>query len=725
MHHLNCIRNLASLRKNKTKPGISGPHSPTFAYKTEICDELNLFIVGFISSSVQFLLLREVMNITGGYELIAGAFLSSWLIGSAAGSLLASGLNLINIRKINLLFSTSPLISIALLLILSRIFLNPGETPSFLSGVILTFLVLLPTSLISGFIFIKLIYVAKTKKNRPGKSFSIETTGGILSGIVISILSSGALNTYQSLLLVITMGISYTTLNFYIEKKSLKLVFKFSALIISILIIISSPDRIFRHFLLRGIKVIETFDTPYGNITRGEYYNDTSIYYNHRLMIYSNDILESEEDIHYGMLQTENTDNVLLISGPLESRLKEINKYNVSNVVYVEQDPALSDLTCYSEAQLSTRLNIKNTDAFRYVRETHEKFDAVIMLLPPPSSLSINRYYTYEFFVALKNRMNTDGIFSCSPGINPYYFNEQSVRLFSSIFNSLKSVFINVIPVFGNKLYFVSSDNDLSTSICKLVNEKELNNIYVGPNYLSDDLIAIKTEEVISLIDTNIKINQFVVPIASFYFQSFNLSKNLNEKIPSIILLAILFAFTLRSFQPRNALMYFSSFALAGYEIMLLLLLQITVGNMYQLTGLIIAGLLAGLAIGSGMTFPLSKRKPVGCKVILLVFFYVTAGLFAERFISINNQFCQTGLLVISGLLPAVITGSFFRELTSERINPSDPSAVYSADLSGSALGFIVFSGLAIPLAGIKNSFFILPVLVFTGFLLTSLNRES
>ncbi len=42
----------------------------------------------------------------------------------------------------------------------------------------------------------------------------------------------------------------------------------------------------------------------------------SSTYYNQRLLIYNNDAVESEEDIHYAMLQTETTDNVLLISGP-------------------------------------------------------------------------------------------------------------------------------------------------------------------------------------------------------------------------------------------------------------------------------------------------------------------------------------------------------------------------------------------------------------------------
>ncbi|HBQ83395.1 MAG TPA: hypothetical protein DD745_11025 [Bacteroidales bacterium] len=46
----------------------------------------NLFITGFVSTSIQILLIREMMNISGGYELITGIFLGTWLITSAAGS---------------------------------------------------------------------------------------------------------------------------------------------------------------------------------------------------------------------------------------------------------------------------------------------------------------------------------------------------------------------------------------------------------------------------------------------------------------------------------------------------------------------------------------------------------------------------------------------------------------------------------------------------------------
>ncbi len=705
------------------KQETSGSENISEIHDTKTDLAVNLFITGFISSSVQLLLLKEIMNITGGYELIAGAFLCSWLIGSAAGSLLASHSPLSDIPRINLYFSAGPLISVILMLILSRLFLKPGETPSFLAGILFTGLVLIPFCLISGFTFIKLISAGTASNFIPGKSFSVETLGGISAGITVSILSTGILNTYQSLILVIVLGISYTILTFYLTEKTRRLVFKTAVLAASVLVIISSPDIFFRQLLLRGIKITETYDTPYGNITRGEYHNDTSIYYNQRLLIYNNDAVESEEDIHYAMLQVESPENVLLISGPIISRLQEISKYNVRKVVYVERDPALTKMEKPENQELSKTLNIENEDAFRYVKRTDEMFDAAIMLLPPPSSLSLNRYYTLEFFAEVKRKLNKGGVFSCSPGINPNYFNKEAVNLYSSIFNSMKSVFKNVIPVIGNKLYFIASDKDLSMSICHLVQEKNINNIYVSPDYLSDDLITAKSKEVTSLIDSSIRKNSSAQPIACFYYQSFNLSKNLSEKIPAIVLLVVLFALSLKTIRPENGIMYFSAFALAGYEIILLLVLQLTVGNMYQATGLIIAGLMTGLAIGAGIEIPVFRNKSFGIKAFLLIGLYLITGISVERIMMLDGRFTVVGLLILSGLFPAVITGSFFRGLTSGRIINSNPSIVYSSDLAGSAMGFILFSGLAVPLLGIKLSIFLLPVLVFTGFLFASVTK--
>ncbi len=678
----------------------------------------NLFAIGFVSSAIQLLLLREILNISGGYELIAGTFLGSWLIASAAGSAMAPKSPMNNMMKINLLFFSGPVISIFLLIILTRLFLNPGETPSYLASIIFTFIVLVPFCFISGFTFIKLVSEAASVKDlRPGRSFATETAGGIAAGILISLISFARLNNYQVIILIIISGLAYTVISQSGLNRRCLMLISTLVLVISAAVILSAPDKHFRQLLLRGLTVTSSTDTPYGNITKGIYGGEKSTYYDHRLIFYSDDIIEREEDIHYPMLQPDHPDKVLLVSGSLNPHLGEISKYHVTRVVYVERDPALIRAENTTDPHLIHDVMVENKDAYTYIKNSEEKFDAVILLLPPPSSLMLNRFYTCEFFRYVKKVLKPNGVFSCSPGINPDYLNNESVLFFSSVYNSLKAVFSYVVPVSGNKLYLLAADREISISFCGLTEKKEISNLYVGPDYLADDLTALKTDQIISVIDESVRLNHILTPVAALYFQAYNLSKNINEKIPLIILLFVLFILPLLSVRKINLLMYFSSSALAGYEIILLLVLQSSVGNMYQVTGLILAGLLSGLAVGSGLRIPFLESRTCRIKSWLLISCYL-AMYFAIRIliVSDNNVFI-TGALVLSGFIPASITGNLFREFTQTGTIPSLPSAVYSADLAGSAAGCIVFSGIAVPFIGIGPSLLVLPVLVLTGYL--------
>ena len=123
-----------------------------------------------------------------------------------------------------------------------------------------------------------------------------------------------------------------------------------------------------------------------------------------------------------------------------------------------------------------------------------------------------------------------------------------------------------------------------------LLKREDIKNIYVSSDFLSDDLIAKKSDEVNSLMDREIRQNRSAFPVACFHFQSYNFSKNLNEKIPSIILMITSLRSPVFTIKRRNLMMYFSASALAGFEIIIFLTLQLIIGNMYQLTGLIIAG---------------------------------------------------------------------------------------------------------------------------------------
>lgn len=711
--HLSYYRTLfkkSGNNKLKTEGNTRKNNSPSIT--------VNLFVIGFTSTSIQLLLLREVLNISGGYELISGLYLGSWLITSAAGAALAGKSTLNDIAKINLAFSLTPLLSLLFLFLLSGILLEPGEIPSFLLSLIFNLFSLLPFCLISGFTFVRLIAVARDNNNYlPGKSFSIETTGGIMAGILISILTSGLFNTYKLLMIIILLTLAWVILNFSQTNPSKSLYIKLLFTVLLSVTILTDPDVFFRQVLLPGINVTETKDTPYGNITRGEYSGEESVYYNHRLLSYNDDVIEREEDIHYALLQVKKPEKVFLISGFAESRLAELLKYPVKEIHYIERDPVLAEKSKLITVPENIGFIVENKDAYRFIREKGDTANVIIMLLPPPSTLSLNRFYTAGFFNDIKERLTEGGVFMCSPGTADTYLNQEAVNLYSSIYNTLSGKFKNVMAVAGNKLYFIASDSALSLSFCHLLKERGINNIYVSSDYLADDLIKMRSDDIMSVLDSDIRENSSAFPIACYHYQSLGFSKSLKEKFPAIILIVIVFGLPVLTVRRSNLVMYFCASALAGFEIIILLLLQLAAGNMYQLTGLILAAMMTGLALGAGMKNKILDFYSLKIKALVLSLFYIFAALSYNTILNLNNDFIPVIVLLIAMLIPSFITGHIFMIITRNHESGLATGLTYSADLTGSAAGFILMAGILVPAFGIRISVFSLALLIFAGIL--------
>jgi spermidine synthase len=685
----------------------------------------NLFLVGFISSSFQFLLIREMMNIAGGYELITGVFLTSWLTISAIGAFLAGKFQITDFKKINLFFSFSLILTLLFLFLLSRLLLETGQTPSFLISVIFTFIIIMPICLASGFAIVKLMNKALSENlYTPGKSYSIETAGGIISGMLISLLTSGILTTYKLLLLIITLSFTYYLIFFCINRKvtmSFALIISFT---VSLVIIFTEPDIFFRQMLLPGIKVTSTKDTPYGNITKGIYSGEKSLYYNQRLLFYNSDITEREEDIHYAMLQSSEPQNIIVVSGNLVSHLSELEKYHINKLTYLELDPLLIQTDSIPKKFLSDKLNIINTDGFSYLKKTVEKADVIIILLPAPATLMLNRFYTTEFFKIVKEKLNNNGILMITPGPADDYMNNELVNMYSSILNSMTEVFRSVRPVLGNKMYFIASDKNIDVEFCKLAEEKGIKNIYVGPYYLSDDITEKRTNEITSQFNRNIRQNRYSFPISCFYYQSYKISKGINDKIPSAIILTVMIIIPLLSLKLRNLPMYLSASALSGFEIILLLIIQLLFGNIYQLTSLVIAGIMTGLAIGATSYKKLTGKLSFKTDFLVLIIFYLCAALAIGKILTISCWWLSAMVIFVLVLVPSVLTGHIFSFFTLNSVNDTSLSSVYVADLAGAATGFIFTSVVLIPSFGLIVSVIILSLLILTGFLFGTVGNK-
>ena len=281
-----------------------------------------LLILGFITGIMQVIFLREILNLSGGYEIAAGAVFATWIIVSALGAKLGgSDRRPKTITLLGLLPFTS-ILSFAIYLILSRVMLREGVTPGIIYSLIICVLSLLPFCLLSGYLFVALSSGAGRKISLvPGTSFAIETAGSMLAGSPVPLLTGNILGNFQILLLSILF---YYIIFLLLSGSSFRIPAMLLILAGMLAVVVFEPDTLIRNILLGSVKVIESTDTRYGNIAIGDYRGERSIFYDHRLIDYEQDEKQREENIHYAMLQLDEPRDVLIISGGSNKHIREV-----------------------------------------------------------------------------------------------------------------------------------------------------------------------------------------------------------------------------------------------------------------------------------------------------------------------------------------------------------------------------------------------------------------
>jgi hypothetical protein len=155
----------------------------------------------------------------------------------------------------------------------------------------------------------------------------------------------------------------------------------------------------------------------------------------------------------------------------------------------------------------------------------------------------------------------------------------------------------------------------------------------------------------------------------------------------------------------RGGLMMFASSAgLAGFGMIMIFILQMTVGNIYLLSALVLSLLMAGLAAGAGWG-----------RVI-----YGITGFLAPSLVTAAPGVVLPVIFIFL-LVAGFLTGSVYRVLTLSG-NQGTTGGVYASDLAGSALGYLTVSTLLVPLAGICYVSFILAAIILIAGIIVSVH---
>jgi spermidine synthase len=718
-----------SAGKSSPEPTAAGKSSPepTAAGKSSADIAAGRFrplllLTGFVSSSSQFILMREAVILGGGTEAVTGLFLWLWLIISAAGALAGGRSGITSLRKMIWTLIACTALAPLLLISISTIILSPGQTPSFYQTLAIMGTCVAPVTFISALIFVRISVIRYNMDLADsGHSFGAETAGSVTAGILTALTVTVRIPNFQLYLLILLLAV--VTAVWLLERNvHLKIPAIIIAVLLGAVLFIKPPDPFIRSKLLRGVRAEKSTDTPYGNITTGLYGGELTVYYHHRPLFYPGDVISSEENIHYALLQRDSYDRVLLISGGLKKHLDELVKHPIAAVDYLELDPGLIAAEEARDTVCGTmKVRVISSDPMTFIRENDYIYDAVIQLIPPPSTLSVSRFYTVEYFRMVREHLSPEGVFMCTPMPWFNYSPESYRRGFSPLFNALSSVFSHITLIPGSMLYVIASESPVSPEIAQMAGQKGMINSYVNTDYLDDHEIRLKEEQILSQVDRRAGMNRATRPVSSLFANMLSLEK-MGMRGGIITLLTVLIAIPFLFAARRGLLMFASSAGLAGYGMIMIFILQMAVGNIYILSAVILTLLMAGLATGAVLGERLALKKISLCTLLLTAIFVLT-GLLAPALVT-SPPGLVIVFLFIALPVSGIITGAVYRILTS-RDSGMVTGKVYSADMAGSALGYLTAATLLVPLAGTANSCFILAALILISGTVASLTIKQ
>ncbi|NOZ61569.1 MAG: hypothetical protein GXO74_07785 [Calditrichaeota bacterium] len=738
--------------------------------------QISFVAMGFTAMMTQIVLLREFLSLFVGNELTIGIVLAMWLLFNAIGAGALSPVASRSKSPINLfrwmLFALAWLILLVMLAISSvRNLLNIPMGEGLPPGLIfLTPAVLLPPiCLLSGFLYALACKILADANSRihevPGRVYLLEGIGSGVAAFVASIFLFRYLEN-RDIALIISL------INFAIVLLLNSFVLRDNNFVTLILILISAlfaslffPD-LYSHAQLKkwgDLKVLDSRTTIYGNIAFTEF-GGTVSYYENGVLIYSHpDELNDEEIVHFALLEHPQPKNILVISGNWAGLIPQILFHpSIQRVDFLLLDPesfqvSTKFLPATENLRRDPRVKIHFEDGRKFLRRTNQKYDVILINLPPPQTTMLNRYFTQEFYQLAAKKLSENGVLSFSVPVGDVIGNEQA-QLMASLLKTLRTTFADVKFIPGYSTHFLASKtkNMLTTnsdSLSHRIAQRHLPTKYIRDYYIKFRLTPMRLNYLRSAIANAPRpvINRDLHPVV--YFQSIYLwlsgffspiigkAITVQKAITWLSILIIFFAIALfalsligknSSAKSPAKLAKFTIFIVGSASISLEIIIingfQAIYGYAYYQIALIMSGFMIGLAAGSW--YALRKLRhtenSLTNQIVRYQFIFAIYPLLLYAVLQFLSSitFPEIAIQIIFFLLISslgFITGHQFpfasAILSSNRSSAPERSggSLYAFDLIGSVVGSIFITIILLPFWGVGWS-----CLLFVGLNLTA-----
>lgn len=334
--------------------------------------------------------------------------------------------------------------------------------------------------------------------------FSFDYIGGLVGSIAFPLLLLPQLGYFTTSFLVGSVNIFVAILILVSYKEYIFNYHKFKyimAVCLSIMVLgtffsedlsATIEDKMYRD------KVIYSKQTEYQQIVMTKYKDDIRLFLDGNIQFGSRDEYRYHEAlVHIPLSLAQNKSNILILGGGDGLAAREVLKYDeIKNITLVDLDKEMVELcktnnhiVALNEGSLNNeKLNVINNDAFKYLEDSNELYDVIIVDLPDPNNENLNKLYTNLFYRLCYKNLNKDGIMVVQ-STSPY----SATKAFWSINKTIASEGFDVypyhlqVPSFGDwgfNLAIKSSANNIKNDIYKSI---DFSNIEM--KYLNEDVL--------------------------------------------------------------------------------------------------------------------------------------------------------------------------------------------------------------------------------------------
>jgi len=723
-------------------------------------------LYGVVCLLVQVILIRRLLSVFYGNELTIGALFAGWMFWTALGSFIflkradacknpEQELAVIFLLCGLLFFATS-----SLTWLVRYIFrFTAGELLGFELVLLAGFVFTAPVCILLGASFNYQARLFKGDEANLVWLYLLEALGSALAGIIFSLLMAGRISAMAQI--VICTTIFFLSASLLLNRRKSRLIGIGLSLVAlaGLLGACSRLERVLVQLRWKGQEVLIETESKYSTITitkRGELTN----FWLDGLPAFSYpDPEHFEKIIHLPLAMTREPEKVLLIGGGLKGAVEEVFKHPVKKLVYLQIDPRLNELEAeylggFSYGKTSPSLQVYYLDARIFLRQSKEKFDAIILNLPDPETANLNRYYTREFFQLAKAHLSPDGVLGLSLGTSGNYLTPAQAGLLAEGVLTLKQVFSRVAVLALGTNYLVAGESELISEevefLLSRLNQRKVKTLFVRDYYLKANL----SPERVLFVHKSLKqyltqpVNIDLRP-RGYYLSSLlwleqanpGLRKvvkrilNLTQKplfwaVGIYLFLALVLVYALGAGGLGLVSIFGMGFVGLGAELILMLGFQVIYGYVYQLVGALVSGFMGGLSLGAYLyqRYSFFWKRNLRWKLLGVVFGEIISLLLSWVLLRVLVAFhpgVWLSLSVILGLLVlvAVFSGLCFPlsayafGLGGKQKTGAIAGWINALDHLGSSIGAVFCSVILIPVFGLEFSlgFFLLLLIAGAG----------